>query len=453
MLGECTKVSSIRQALTELPETLDETYERILNAIPRTNKVDARSILQWLVYSKRPLTLEEVADAAVLRPGDDPSDPDELCNLSEVLRICRSLVTLSTEKQTEKHFTRRGYLEVEVVRFAHFSVLEYLTSGRSAYFSVSATEAHNYIGECSISVLLQLDQPSQSNKDADARPVTEYAAQYWHKHVCEVEKVTGGLSKISDSAYRFLGETSPRCFLRWLQIFDPRDSIKEDIFRFFAPPRPTAYFPLFYSSLLGLKHATRRLIKSGADVNQQIPGYVSALHIAAEKGHYEIAQILLKSGADVNQQTPGYGSALHAAAKRGHYEIAQILLESGADANRWAKDYGTPLECGVANQHLSICQLLIDHGADVNAATTHGNGSVLLAALERLGPSTLHSVEIVQLLLTHGANVSARTARGWGGERTALDLASAKGFLGIVQLLLDKGADINAPGSLGIWTP
>ncbi|KIW77282.1 hypothetical protein Z517_09728 [Fonsecaea pedrosoi CBS 271.37] len=217
MLGGCTKVSSIRQALTELPETLDETYERILNAIPRTNKDDARSILQWLVYSKRTLTLEEVADAAVLRPGDDPSDLDELCNLSEVLRICRSLVTLSTEKQTvmqtEKHFTRRVYLEIEVVRFAHFSVLGYLTSGRSAYFSVSATEAHNYIGECSISVLLQLDQLSQSNKDADediakgvgdhtdggrgedadARPVTKYAAEFWHEHVCEVEKVNGRL--------------------------------------------------------------------------------------------------------------------------------------------------------------------------------------------------------------------------------------------------------------------
>ncbi|OAL32656.1 Serine/threonine-protein kinase GCN2 [Fonsecaea nubica] len=413
MLGECTTVKSVGKALAELLVTLDDTYERILNAIPRRNKDDARPILQWLAYSKRPLTLDEVAEAAVLRPGDGPIDADELCDLSEVLRICRSLVTLATEVVC----ICANDSEIEVVKFAHFSVLEYLTSRRSDYFSVSAMEA-TATSDADEDIPTGIEDYSDGGQgeDADSRPVANYAAEYWYEHVCEVEKVNDRLSKFSDSAYRFLGENSPRCFLKWLQMYNPQDQISGYLCRRYDQ---AAYFPLWYSSLLGIRHATRRLIESGADVNQQITGY---------------------------------GGALHTAAKRGHYEIAQILLESGADANRWNEDYGTPLECGVDELHLSICQLLIDHGADVNAATRHENGSVLLVALDLLDPSTLHGVNIVQLLLTHGANVNARMARGWAREYTALHVASAKGFLGIVQSLLDKGADINAPGGDEVGT-
>ncbi|KIW29891.1 uncharacterized protein PV07_05677 [Cladophialophora immunda] len=428
MLGECTKVSSIQKALTELPETLDKTYERILDGIPRSNKGDARSILQWLAYSKRPLTLEEVAEAAILRPREDSMNPEELCDPSEVLRICRSLVTLSTETV----LICARFWEVKVVRFAHFSVLEYLTSGRSGSFSVSATEAHSYIGECSISVLRKLDQPSRSDEDEDevaeentdedvpngveqhtddgrdedagGSPLAKYAAEHWYEHVREVEKVNDGLSEISDSTYRFLGETSPRCFLRWLQLYDPRTGIDLQ--------GKGECFPLYYSSLLGLINATRRLIESGADVNEQVPWYSGALHVAAIMGHYE---------------------------------IAQILLESGADIKRWDKIHGTALECCAAAGHLRVCQLLIDHGANVNGAGRRDHGSAPLAALDSLNLSKSDATAIVQPLLAQEADINP-TCQTLGSP---LGLALKTGKEQIVLDLLGRGADVNRAGLTG----
>jgi hypothetical protein len=44
---------------------LDETYERILSAIDEEHRVIAVAALRWLCFSKRTLTIEELAEAAV----------------------------------------------------------------------------------------------------------------------------------------------------------------------------------------------------------------------------------------------------------------------------------------------------------------------------------------------------------------------------------------------------
>lgn len=55
------------------------------------------------------------------------------------------------------------------------------------------------------------------------------------------------------------------------------------------------------------------------------------------------------------------------------------------------------------------------------------------------------SKEIVELLLEHGADVNAPPAREFGA--TALQFAAIKGFLGIAYLLLQYDADVNAPAA------
>lgn len=63
------------------------------------DKGATRRILQWLAFSGRPLTLEEVAEAAILKPGDYPINLEErLFDPSIVPQICRSLVSSSREE-------------------------------------------------------------------------------------------------------------------------------------------------------------------------------------------------------------------------------------------------------------------------------------------------------------------------------------------------------------------
>ncbi len=52
---------SVRRILEELPESLDETYERIPRDIRRPNQGHARRLLQCLVVAIRPLRVEELA--------------------------------------------------------------------------------------------------------------------------------------------------------------------------------------------------------------------------------------------------------------------------------------------------------------------------------------------------------------------------------------------------------
>lgn len=59
----------LKEALKEMPETLYDTYDRIIGNISDDDFELAYAAFQWLTVSQRPLYLEEVAEAAVLELG------------------------------------------------------------------------------------------------------------------------------------------------------------------------------------------------------------------------------------------------------------------------------------------------------------------------------------------------------------------------------------------------
>jgi len=65
----------IRRALDELPETLDETYERTLQEIDDQNWEYAHHIFQCVAVASRPLRVEELAEflAFDFNAGSPPS--------------------------------------------------------------------------------------------------------------------------------------------------------------------------------------------------------------------------------------------------------------------------------------------------------------------------------------------------------------------------------------------
>ncbi|KAL9084482.1 MAG: hypothetical protein Q9165_008055 [Trypethelium subeluteriae] len=86
VLEGCTDLRMLRKAIASLPETLDETYSRILDLIPPYHKDNMIRILQFLVYSERPLRLEEAVDAIIVepehedmfQPGNRMPQPEEI---------------------------------------------------------------------------------------------------------------------------------------------------------------------------------------------------------------------------------------------------------------------------------------------------------------------------------------------------------------------------------------
>ena len=117
----------LRKSLVTLPPTLDQTYDRILSAISKEDAEYAMRILQWLTFSARPLSVEEIAEVVAIDVARDPAfDRDEVLeDPLEALNICSSLVTITTNE-----VDRRSGSAQRIVALAHYSVQEYLVSDR-----------------------------------------------------------------------------------------------------------------------------------------------------------------------------------------------------------------------------------------------------------------------------------------------------------------------------------
>ena len=174
------------------------------------------------------------------------------------------------------------------------------------------------------------------------------------------------------------------------------------------------------------------------------------LHYAAKFGWNDMVTMLLQKDAAstsvldlgyMDEETPG--SALVAAASEGHLSIVQELISSHADLNassggRFGRRFA--LESAAENGFGSVVSLLIKNGAQVNACGLDGT------ALQQA--SYRGDVDMVSQLLDHGADPDIVDG-SYGGP---LQAAVIGGHGKIVQLLVDRGADVNAqPGAVSHW--
>ncbi|KAI9789761.1 MAG: hypothetical protein M1816_005800 [Peltula sp. TS41687] len=426
-LNGCLTLSDLRQTLRELPKTLDETYERILSSIPERYTARVHAALQWLAVSERPMYLEEVAEAAVLEPYQCTPDAEaKFQNPEAILNICGSLVTETWDM----------YGRTEL-RFAHYSVKEYLLSprireGPSARFSVIEANAHRFVVNVCLSYLHLFDQPeSLSTQVLSDHCLYEYIAKHWPDHFENASSHPDGRFTISLLESMFV--TGPRAiYLNWLKVYDPDDPWRSSEQ---ATAEDKVALSLYYASMLSLTEITSLLLEKGADPNRQGSVYGTALQAASKSRHETIVRLLLENGADPNLQGGEYGTALQAASRNGMETIVRLLLDKGADPNLQGGRYGTALQAASHSGHETIVRLLLDKGADPNLQGGF-YGTALQAASER------GHEPIVRLLLDKGADPNLQ-----GGEYgTALQAASERGHEPIVRLLLDKGADPNLQG-------
>jgi hypothetical protein len=95
-LKRCKTAGKVEDTLLQLPETLDETYDRILNNVSKEDREQAHSVLQILAYSGRPLSASEVAAAITVDCKEERVDPKlSLLDPSDLIEICSSLIEFS----------------------------------------------------------------------------------------------------------------------------------------------------------------------------------------------------------------------------------------------------------------------------------------------------------------------------------------------------------------------
>ena len=98
------------------------------------------------------------------------------------------------------------------------------------------------------------------------------------------------------------------------------------------------------------------LLDQGADVNATEDG-ATALILAVQAGHGEVARLLIERGAELNRRE--LDEWLIDAAEKGQLELVKVLLRHGSDV--WAQDYycrGRALDVAVAQGYDKIAAIL-----------------------------------------------------------------------------------------------
>jgi hypothetical protein len=260
---------NLRQFLNALPDTLDETYERMLRGINKAQKDNAHRLLQCLAVAVRPLRVEELAellafDFQALNSGGIPTlkedwrwDDEE----GAVLSTCSSLIAVVPSGGSR------------VVQFSHFSVKEYLTSPRLARshgdvsrFYIDLDAAHTIMAQACLGILFRLDEHAD-NGGGNGFPLVGYAAQHWVEHARSetvAPRVRDGVDGLFDPSKPY--------FAAWIRVHD-----LDEEWRYFSPdPRLHGGSPLYYAALCGLYDLVERLIAKYPEQVNAIGGCIVA---------------------------------------------------------------------------------------------------------------------------------------------------------------------------------
>jgi ankyrin repeat protein len=96
---------------------------------------------------------------------------------------------------------------------------------------------------------------------------------------------------------------------------------------------PSIKYPLHIASNIGNVQVIGALLDAGHDINSANNRSETPLHLAAQRGRLAAVQLLLKRRANVNAKTKNGQTPLLQSAERGHANICETLLEHGADIN------------------------------------------------------------------------------------------------------------------------
>jgi ankyrin repeat protein len=236
------------------------------------------------------------------------------------------------------------------------------------------------------------------------------------------------------------------------------------------------------------RECVKVLLEAGADVNQVTHYGWTPLLTATQNRHYQLAAYLLDRGANPNiLNNGGWGPLYIATDNRNieggdypvrkpdmdHLEFIKLLIDKGANVNarvcgvkstpakcegdstetrtnftmQWLyEDGATPFLRAAQSSDLALMKLLLDHGADPKIMTSNKISALMVASgigwVEGVTYewSPADNLEAVRLCLDLGIDPNLADDQG----RTALHGAAHKGRNAVIQLLVDRGANLEA---------
>lgn len=485
--------------LVETQDSGDELLMAILDSIFRKleDRFPVRTMLKWLLYSARPLSLWELTSVMYPKGPDNLHASPEPESVREFVQIC------------EAHL--RGVIEIRdtTVRLHDPRLRALLTrkpSASSAYLwnDIDATRAAyditrvclQFLGRPNVQQELESIVEQATVEENTYGPVSgytnfcSYAAYYWPRHAALIPTEMGLSSLLNEHKQTALNSV-------WLKAYwcleNPVTRSKqpsESVDILLAGLRlPHSDIGTWDSRSVGF--ATQRAASQGQckmvqtllhRCEQSNPSLMDALIAAASSGHEELAlhifshvQKKKSAGSDTFEWPP---CLLYRAAWLGMDKFAMALLEAGCSPEPGGPMAGkprmSPLHQATRHGHIATMEALLLHGADTSfttaldrsilfTAANSGQDEVFKTLFEKGKVDVMGVDEFKKTPLNHAAYWGMTAAiksllRIGADPYDNQNLASSDiGWLPLVQsasqgrtesvrILLDSDADPNQPG-------
>ncbi|OMP82577.1 Ankyrin-1, partial [Diplodia seriata] len=422
----------VRETLKKLPDTMDKAYDDVVDRIRRDdrNKKRAIEILSWVLYGLEPISATGIRHALAVDLEEKAFDEDDLIPESLLLSSCKGLVIIG----------QQGGL----LHLSHETVHKYLKKHENVLFS----NCHTVLAEKCLVYLSQGEVPRKSKGEGTS--FFEYASRNWGSHV----RMAGSDHRLSKVADAFMSDhTKLARSVKCISILQNR----------------VGYYPVHILAYFDLRDMLEQQIGTdeSRELFQDLHGGTT-LFYAAEANSLAVVDLLLSRGiVDVNLANRRGLTPLLIALRHDSTKVATAIIHHlQTDLERSDTRGFTPLHEAVVRKNHAILRLLLDKGANIGAETTSGRTALGMAMQDttdwpfeddievgwlKTEYTALHLAaqqghqRIVRWLLGLGANVNSRDPF----NRTPLFDACIRNHLGVVEILLDHGAnpdvlDINA---------
>lgn len=320
--------------------------------------------------------------------------------------------------------------ESDVTGFTHTTTFEYFVQHNSHWFPNAQQDmAHSCID------YLSLDDFRRGHCSTDEElrirllryPFYDYAARNWGHHARAHHK------ELEESILNLLQSEAKLSAASQVMLADGADGPSTSDWRLssMTAMHVAAYFGLAQSipvlEALGYRPDSK-------DFEGRTP-----LLWAAKNGHRRAVLALLNNQADPEAKDNWGYSPLMCAIEGRHLETAELLLQSGASREVRDSLQRTPLLLAAQIGFDAMVKLLLGYLVDINARNSDGNTALALY-VSRSGTE-----EILELLLQKGADVNSKDKKG---DPVLIKAIEAEN-LSAIGLLLENGADADALG--GEW--
>ncbi|KAF1962459.1 NACHT and ankyrin domain protein [Byssothecium circinans] len=229
MRGSGQSKDDLRESLKNISTSLDDLYTSVISkqaAVLSSDQISLRNqILQWTLFSVRPLRSDELLNAIAVQSGANPKDIE-----ADAIEACGSLIKIENGAWKPVHHSLREYLLKE-----HEPSKQTLVVDQKSSNLMIARCLLSYLSDPPFS---RIDEPL--NQDFQyTHPLVEYATLYWVHHVSNA----GTDSNLQDLIIKFF--SPPTICVEWADIllphYLPRSTLP-------IPPRPfntARFFHLF----------------------------------------------------------------------------------------------------------------------------------------------------------------------------------------------------------------